>query len=138
MNHVLNQCLARIIIGYLYHHVVRAKDIQNVVSPWELFLSNRCKIVNLLLCYCDCVIHLEAIQVNVLFSVIKLIALIKDLPCDIPMDFLSGILVLLLTHGFSPSIFVSLRVLILHIKVLIHLVGLLLKSLHHPSVSVLY
>ena len=69
-----------------------------------------------------------------LLRIIELVALIKDLPCDVPMDFLSGIFVLLLAHDLGAGILVPARIFVLDIKVLIHLVSLFLKPLHHACV----
>ena len=138
MDGVLHHRFSRIIINHLYHHVFRAKNIHDVVSSWKFLLGIGRKIENLLFSYGNGVINLEAIEVEVLFSIIELIALVEDLPCDVPVNLLSGVLILLLAHGLCSGILVPSWVLKLNIEILVHWVSLLLVSLHHSCVPMLH
>jgi hypothetical protein len=70
-----------------------------------------------------------------LFDFIEFVGLIEDLPSDVPMNLLSRFLILLLGHRLSSGILVPPGCLKLSVEVLIHLIGLLLESLHDTSVS---
>ena len=60
-----------------------------------------CSIVNFLLHNGHCIFRAQTIHVDVFQSIILLIHFVKYLPCDIPMDLLLRISVLLLRHLIS-------------------------------------
>ena len=133
---IFDNWLASVWVNHLDHHGVWAQNVEHVVSPGVLFLGVGGKIINLLLGNCDGIVNLKAIEVDVLLNIVELIGLVEYLPCDVPVDLLSRLFVLLLAHWLSTSIHIPARVVKLGVQVLIHLVSLLLVSLHDAGISV--
>jgi hypothetical protein len=86
-----------------------------------LFLDKLCHVEKLLFADSDSLLHFDAVEINELFNVVILVDLIEDLPSDVPVNFLSGLLVLLWGHSLSSSILIPSRGFILHVNVLVHL-----------------
>lgn len=117
LDHSQDHVLEWAVAVCLHHLLLGGQDREDEVLGRVLVLRDLGQVVYLLLAYGYGIVNALAVQVNVSLGILCVIDLIEDLPGDIPVDLLLGVLILLLGHGLSALV----GVLILPIQVIVHL-----------------
>jgi hypothetical protein len=98
-----------------------------------LILSNLCQVKDLLLADCDSIVNGLAMEINTPLCIFCIINIIKDLPCNVPVDLLLRIFILLLIHWVTSLE----RILILSIQIFVHLCSQVLVLIFKLVISFL-